>query len=308
MARRSAKSSAAQGAGKRPVRTLRITMPTASTTAQKAPENESKKPATEEDVNKLSIADLTLDTPLRPFVRRRPAKPNPFHFLTLPSELRIKIYTYFFNDIPTILDLDPDNYKRIHKKLGLMRVCKQVHREATYAFYSSRTFRIFPTHPIRLFKSKKPLLSKLKPHQRQCITSLELRLGISWNAPPKGWVVNPALGLTDCADVQKLNVYIDFDPSDNAWKDFRDDGFYESFCSNLMTDIVETLPSVSVVEFDAWSCIKKSGDMMQTLIATAQVLGLAIEWGPERGWTDGVDDDKDDKKLYPSVHGIMAAA
>lgn len=281
-------------------------MPSTPTTAQKAPETQAK-PVTEDDVNKLSIADLTLDIPLRPFARPQRAKPNPFHFLSLPSELRIKIYSYFFNDIPAILDLDPDNYKRIHKKLGLMRVCKQVHDEATYALYSSRTFRVFPTHPVRLFKSKKPLLSKLKPHQRQCITSLELRLGISWNAPPKGWVVNPALGLNDCADVHTLKVYIDFDPSDNAWKDFRADGFYESFCSNLMTDVINALPSVSVVEFDAWSCIKKSGAMMQTLITVAQDCGVAIEWGPERGWTDGVDDEQDEKKLY-SAHGIMAAA
>ncbi|KAI5459095.1 hypothetical protein BGZ63DRAFT_415754 [Mariannaea sp. PMI_226] len=284
MPRPTKKEPLAQSSGKRPVRSLRITMPTAPI-ASPAPSHAAAKPVTEEDVNKLSISDLTIDTPLRPLLRPQRVPATPFHFLSLPSELRIKIYAYFFADIPTLLDLNPDNYKRIHKKLGLMRVCKQVHDEATYAFYSTRTFRLFPTYPIRLFK-KKPLLARLKPHQRQCLTSLELRLGISWNAPPKLWAVNPALGLRDCGDVTKLKVYIDFDPSDITWKDFRAEGFYEGFCGRLMTSVIEELPSVDTVEFDARPCVKKSGDMMQALISVAQEAGVAIEWGPDGHWND----------------------
>jgi hypothetical protein len=255
-------------------------------------------------VNKLSLADLTIDVPLIPFnkpKRRVPA--SPFHFLSLPAEVRIQIYTYFFDDIPTLLDLNPHNYKRIHKKLGLMRVCRQVHDEATFAFYSTRTFRLFPTYPGKYFKSKKPLLARLKQQQRRYVTSLELRLGPGWNAPPRGWVVNPALGLADCVEVERLNVFVECDPSDNIFQGWRrSDGFYEGFSRNLLTDVLEALPSVHTVQFDGWTSVKKSGDMMQGLMKIVEEAGLGIEWGPERGWTDASDDKEDQAqggKAYP---------
>ncbi|KAM5343539.1 hypothetical protein ACJ41O_012076 [Fusarium nematophilum] len=290
MARRSSKSAVS-----RPVGTLRIVMPS-SNRAPPASANPqaSTQAVTEEDVNKLSIADLTLDTPLRPLKPKRRVPSTPFHFLSLPAEVRIQIYTYFFNDIDTTLDLGPHNYKRVHKKLGLMRVCKQVHEEACYYFYSTRTFRLFPTYPGRYFKTKKPLLARLKPHQRQNITSLELRLGPGWNAPPRGWVVNPALGLSDCTDVQRLRVFVECDPSDNVFRGFRrSEGFYEGFTRNLLTDVLDELPSVEVIEFDAYTSVKKSGAMMQGLMEVVAQFGQDIEWGPERGWTDAMDDDDD---------------
>ncbi|KAM0197745.1 hypothetical protein ACHAPA_003279 [Fusarium lateritium] len=300
MARRSSKSSASRPAT-RTASSIRIVMPTLSQApADPAPSDT----VTEEDVNKLSLADLTIDVPLIPFnkpKRRVPA--SPFHFLSLPAEVRIQIYTYFFDDVPVLLDLNPHNYKRVHKKLGLMRVCRQVHDEATFAFYSTRTFRLFPTYPGKYFKSKKPLLARLKPQQRRYATSLELRLGPGWNAPPRGWVVNPALGLADCVEVECLNVFVECDPSDNIFQGWRrSEGFYEAFSRNLLTDVLEALPSVHTVQFDGWTSVKKSGDMMQGLMKIVEEAGLGVEWGPERGWTDASDDGEDQaqgEKAYP---------
>ncbi|SPJ75762.1 uncharacterized protein FTOL_05493 [Fusarium torulosum] len=300
MARRSSKSSASRPAT-RTAGSIRIVMPTSSQAPANPPPSDA---VTEEDVNKLSLADLTIDVPLIPFnkpKRRVPA--SPFHFLSLPAEVRIQIYTYFFDDVPTLLDLNPHNYKRIHKKLGLMRVCRQVHDEATFAFYSTRTFRLFPTYPGKYFKSKKPLLARLKQQQRRYVTSLELRLGPGWNAPPRGWVVNSALGLADCVEVERLNVFVECDPSDNIFQGWRrSDGFYEGFSRNLLTDVLEALPSVHTVQFDGWTSVKKSGDMMQGLMKIVEEAGLGIEWGPERGWTDASDDEEDraqEGKAYP---------
>ncbi|KAF4421794.1 hypothetical protein F53441_14336 [Fusarium austroafricanum] len=293
MARRSSKSSAS-----RPTGTIRIVMPSSSRTpANPAP----TKPVTEEDVNKINIADLTLDVPLIPLRPKRRVPATPFHFLSLPAEVRIQIYTYIFDDVDKLLDLNPQNYKRYHKKLGLVRVCKQVHDEATFAFYSTRTFRLFPTYPGKYFKSKKPLLARLKPQQRRCITSLELRLGPGWNAPPRGWVVNPALGLSDCVDVERLNVFVECDPSDNIFEGWRrSDGFYEGFSRNLLTDVLEALPSVQTVQFDGWLSVKKSGDMMQGLMNVVTEAGLDIAWGPERGWTDADEEEETGPKVgYP---------
>lgn len=264
--------------------------------------------ANDDEVNKLSIASLTLDTPLIPFKRKVRVPATPFHFLTLPSELRVKIYEHYFHDTERVLDLCPENYKRVHKSLGLMRVCKQIHDEATHFFYSTRSVRIFPTYPGKYFKSKKPMLARLKPVQRQCITSLELRLGPGWSAPPRGWVVNDALGLRDCSNVKKLTVYVECDPSDSLFKGFRRyDGFYEQFSARLLSSVITSLPATAMVEFEAWSSVKKTGAMMRGLLDVASKAKRTICWGPERGWTDGPEQEEDGRtnhaaQLIDGVH------
>ncbi|KAL7902733.1 hypothetical protein HDV63DRAFT_169285 [Trichoderma sp. SZMC 28014] len=253
-----------------------------------------KPEATSTDSLAVDIASLTLDTPIIELRKKPPRVPaTPFHFLSLPSELRVKIYEYYFDENEDVLDLSPENYKRYHKRLGLMRVCKLLRDEATYFFYGTRTFRIFPTYPGKYFKSKKPILARLKPRQRECITSLELRLGPGWNAPPKGWAVNDALGLKDCINVHKLKVLVECDPSDNIFKGFRrSEGFYEKFSRQLLASVLEELPAVDAVEFDAWSSVKKSGAMMTGLFkVVTEREGLSIQWGPDRGWTDAEEEE-----------------
>ncbi|KAL2127772.1 hypothetical protein VTI74DRAFT_10188 [Chaetomium olivicolor] len=213
---------------------------------------------------------------------------KPFRFLDLPSELRIEIYALHFADSGPVIDLDSDNYKRIHKKLAILRTCRTIYHEASHVFYSTHTFRVFPTHPGRFFKTKKPLLARLNPQQRRSLTSLELRLGPGWSGPPRGWVVNPALGLAECVNVRKLTVFVQCDPSDGFFSGFRKaDGFYESFSRNLLDGVLAELPLLDQVHFDAWSNVKKSGAMMTGLLEVARARGKKICWGPERGWTDG---------------------
>jgi hypothetical protein len=166
--------------------------------------------------------------------------------------------------------------------------------EAANFYYHSRTFRIFPCHPGKFFKTKRPLLARLTPVQRSVISSLELRLGPGWNKPPRGWVVNEPLGLCDCANVHKLHVFVECDPSDGVFKGFRTaDGFYEGFCQDLLRDVLAQLPSVRTIEFDAWPSVRKSGDMMRGLIDVVSGLRLPIRWGPKRGWTDEDEDFED---------------
>ncbi|KAK3395728.1 hypothetical protein B0T20DRAFT_44257 [Sordaria brevicollis] len=237
--------------------------------------------------------------PPKPLSRLARRKQKPFPFLELPAELRVKIYEYFFDDTHYVLDLDPDNYRRIHKKLGFFRTCRTISLEAGYLFYSTHTFRIFPTHPGKHFKTKKPLLARMSSRQRSWITSLEMRLGPGWNKPPRGWVVNPALGLHECTSVRKLTVFVECDPSDGIFNGFRRaDDFYEGFSRNLLTDVLNQMPSLDNVTFDAWSSVRKKGAMMRGLINTAVSHGKQIQWGPERGWTD--EDNEEDIKVPTS--------
>jgi hypothetical protein len=213
---------------------------------------------------------------------------KPFKFFDLPSELRNKIYEIHFNSIPTILDLDPDNYKVIGGKLPLLLVSKQIHEEAAHYFYASHTVRLFPTHPGRFFKTKKPLLARLPSRHRASITSIQLRLGPGFTNPPRGWVVNDALGLQDTVSVRLLAVFVEVDTSDPIFKGFRrdEDGFYEKFSRDLLNQVLISVPSILEVQFDAYPSVREEGDMMRGLLAAANKHKKLISWGPERGWNE----------------------
>ncbi|KAI0020797.1 hypothetical protein F4780DRAFT_740851 [Xylariomycetidae sp. FL0641] len=205
----------------------------------------------------------------------------------MPSELRVKVYEYHFANTGHVLDLDPDNYRRIHQKLAILRTCRTMYAEASYYFYSSHPVRIFPCHPGKFFKTKKPLLARMKPGQRASLNSLELRLGPGWSKPPRGWVVNPALGLADCVRVNKVTVFVECDPGNDIFKGFRQpNGFFEAFAKALLTGVLEEMPWVERIEFDAWPSVKKSGALMRGLIDLTASRNMKISWGLERGWTD----------------------
>ncbi|KAI0975295.1 hypothetical protein F4678DRAFT_469913 [Xylaria arbuscula] len=241
----------------------------------------------EEEIEKLPLDTLSLEsaTPDKPKSRR--SKQRPFRFLDLPSELRLKVYEYHFANTGYVLDLDSDNYKRIHQKLSILRVCRTIYIEASYFFYGSHPVRIFPAVPGRFFKTKKPLLARMKPRQRACINTLELRLGPGWSKPPRGWEVNAALALNECVNVRKITVFVECDPGNDIFKGFRQPGgFFESFAKKLLTGVLEEMPWVQRVEFDAWPSVKKSGALMTGLIELINSRGLKITWGLERGWTD----------------------
>ncbi|KAI1497007.1 hypothetical protein F5X99DRAFT_398475 [Biscogniauxia marginata] len=240
-----------------------------------------------DEVAKLPMGALTLEGHSSSGLKPKRVRLRPFQFLHLPSELRLKVYEHHFADTGNVLDLDPDNYKRIHQKLAILRTCRTIYREASHFFYSTHPVRVFPTHPGRFFKTKKPLLARMKPGQRASVASLELRLGPGWSKPPRGWVVNPALGLSECISVTKLTVFIECDPGNEIFKGFRQPGgFYEAFSKALLTAVLDEMPWIERVEFDAWPSVKKSGALMRGLIELSTSRGMRIIWGQERGWTD----------------------
>jgi hypothetical protein len=154
-----------------------------------------------------------------------------------------------------------------------------------HRFFSTHTFRIFPTYPGKYFKTKKPLLARLPIHYRNSMTSLDLRLGPGWSNPPRGWIINDALGLADCTSVRTLKVFVECDPSDPIFNGYRKhEGFYEKFSADLLEGILKAVPSVKVVEFDAYSSVKRTGPMMAGLGEVVARYDKVVAWGPERGW------------------------
>lgn len=219
----------------------------------------------------------------------RKAKENaPFPFMELPVELRVKVYSYLFENITDVIDLDPDNFRNIRKKQSIFYVCRRVHDEASHYFYSSKTFRIFPTYPGRFFKTKKPLLARLSPRCRACLTSLELRLGPGFANPPRGWVINEALGLKDMVNVRTLKVMVQVDTSSPMYNGFRAKGeqaeFYENFSRGLLDRILNDVPSIIHVQMDGWPGVEKDGLMIRSLSEVVRKHKKIITWGTERGW------------------------
>jgi len=117
------------------------------------------------------------------------------------------------------------------------------------------------------------------------MTSLDLRLGPGWSNPPRGWVINDGLGLKDCVNVMVLKIFVECDPSDTIFSGYRKaEGFYENFCADLLVGVLKEVPSVKVVEFDAYSSVKRAGDMMSGLVDVVGKFNKIVAWGPERDW------------------------
>lgn len=280
MPRRAPKGSRSKGVGPSP--TPIPNTPAAATSPQEVDDD---------PVNALDIASLTLDVPIANKPKKE-RKPKPFRFMDLPRDVRLLVYSHHFANIGPVVDVEPGNYAAIHRRLVIFRVCRLFYEEASHIFYSEKTFRIFPIDG-RYARAKKGLLARMKPRVRSHMTTLELRLGPGWSKPYRSWVVDDLVGLKDCVNVHRLAVYIEIDPSDNIFNGWRkSSGFYESFCQNLLRDLLHSLPNVRTVTFDAHDPVKKSGDMARGLIEVAREEQRKIGWGPCRGWTDEDEEEE----------------
>lgn len=216
---------------------------------------------------------------------------QPFRFFDLPSELRLRVYELCLV-FPKTLDLDPANFRTVAPALGLFRVSRRMHDEASRVFYGANTFRLFPVHG-RYINKKYPLLAWLPRKYRAHITRLELRLGPGFTRPPKGWVVDKRLGLPAANKVYKLNIFVEIDPaSDDVFEGFRvGTNFYTEYCVDLLRTLIAHVPSIHEVEFDAYPSVSKSSPLLKGLMNEAVLNQKRITWGPERGWDKIVEVD-----------------
>lgn len=95
--------------------------------------------------------------------------------------------------------------------------------------------------------------------------------------------------------MRTLKVFVGCDPSQPVFEGFRiSKEFYTEFSGRLMRQILERLPNLAWVEFDAYPSVSKKGSLMTRLMKEARQANKEIHWGPERGWTelDKVEDDQ----------------
>ena len=231
----------------------------------------------------------------------RTAKANnekPFQFFHLPSELRSKILSYLLCTDNRTIDLDPSNHRSATDRLNLFLVSKRFGYEAYHVFYGGHTFRIFQTHGRFLGKRTEPLLARLPSYYRNALVSLELRLGPGWSDPPKPWFVSDRLGLEDCIAVRTLRVFVEVDPSSPIFKGFRlNRDFFTHFSGNLLREVMERLPVLETVEFDAYPSVDRHGALMTRLLQDARNANMRVAWGSERDWGDGLADKLEKVRL-----------
>ncbi|KAL8779716.1 MAG: hypothetical protein Q9213_006805 [Squamulea squamosa] len=223
----------------------------------------------------------------------RPPKPsNSFPFFLLPPELRSRILSLLLCPTTRLtIDLSPSNHVTSTPRLNYFLVSKRFGYEAYHVFYSSHTFRIFQTHGRFLGKRTSPLLARLPIHYLNVITSLELRLGPGWSDPPKPWFVSDRLGLEHCQAARTLRVFVEVDPSSPIFKGFRlNREFYTNFCGILLRQIIERLPVLETVEYDAYPSVDRDGDLMTRLLEETRKGSKRIAWGKERDWDDSLAD------------------
>ncbi|EPS30344.1 hypothetical protein POX_b02646 [Penicillium oxalicum] len=234
----------------------------------------------------------------RPKPSRAPRSLKPFRILDLPSEIRERIY-HFALFTPSRKSALKKNgtigasakkhkaFSPTAQRINLFLTCRRIHDEASYYFFSTQVFRIFPVQDF----AHMPTVRQLPRRHRGSVTTIELILGSSWTAPPKSWTVNQGLGLHDMVLTRTLKVWIECDPSQPIFEGFRvSKDFYTNFAGKLFREILERLPNLAQVEFDAYPSVHKNGGLMTRLLEETQYFGKKVLWGPDRGWVDDEDD------------------
>lgn len=234
----------------------------------------------------------------------------PFPFFDLPSEIRLRIYSFVLFTPRRKRALRPNGSVGASSKnppispsshrIALFLVSRRMHDEATHYFYSHLVFRLFPIQDY----CRTPTVRFIPYTYLPSITSAELILGSSWTDPPQSWTVNRGLGLEEMTGLHTLRVFIECDPSHPVFEGFRiSKNFYTDFAGGLLQQVLKRLPNLVNVEFDANPSVRKSDDLMRRLLHETWAAKKKIMWGPQRGWTAS---DADEAPPKPMVYELTS--
>jgi hypothetical protein len=235
------------------------------------PEPKSPGPSLETESIEQAIRALTIS---QTSVQSRTLSSFPLFFL--PPEIRNRIYSLvlFSNSTSEVRKSLPNH--RLPTSLFL--TSSQLHREASYTFYTSQTFRLFPLQEFQPL----PTISDLPLRYRPFITSTELILGPGWTAPPKSWKVThrTAQIFRQLSQARFLKVFVEIDPSNPVFAKFRvSHGFYTDFAGSLLRDVLVAMPQVEFVQLDGNPSVRMDGPLVSRLRCEIEAQGRMVSWG-----------------------------
>ncbi len=241
-------------------------------------------PVPEAVIHNPSLETETVEQAIRALTISQPSLQlpvvSPFPFFSLPAEIRNGIYVLVLFSTSSAGKSSPG--RRLPSSLFL--TSSQTHREASYIFYTSHSFRIFP---LQEFKPL-PTVSELPARYRCLATNAELILGPGWTAPPKSWKVTHRIAkiLRQLCQVRCLRVFVEIDPSHPVFARFRvSHAFYTDFAGNLLKDVLVAMPQIEFVQLDGNPSVQMDGPLVSRLRSEIEAQERVVEWGKDRGWS-----------------------
>lgn len=241
-------------------------------------------PVPEAKTTKTSVGTESIEEAVRALTISQPSPQppttSPFPFFSLPAEIRNRVYALVLPSTPKSPKPSPNR----RPPTSLFLTSSQIHREASYIFYTARTFRLFP---LQEFKPL-PTVSELPTRYRSLITNIELILGPGWTAPPKSWKVTQRMVkiLKPLSQASCLRVFVEIDPSHPVFARFRvSHGFYTEFAGNLLRDVLVAMPQIKFVQLDGNPSVQMDGPLVSRLRSEIEAQGRVVKWGKERGWS-----------------------
>ena len=222
----------------------------------------------EEAIRALAISQSSVHSPVI----------SPFHFFSLPAEIRNRIYALILFSNPGVSKPSPNR----RPPTSLFLTSSQIHSEASYIFYTSNVFRLFPLQEFNPI----PTVSELPARYRPLITDVELILGPGWTAPPKSWEITPTMAemVKKMTQVRCLRVFVQIDPSHPVFAGFRvSHKFYTDFAGNLLRDVLVAMPQIELVQLNGNPSVQMDGPLVSRLRSEVEEQERVVGWGNEGG-------------------------
>jgi hypothetical protein len=230
------------------------------------------------DVEK-AMNEMIISPPSSPPIPATSTNISPFPFSSLPAEVRNRIYRLVLFSSPS----QPRRACPHPLPTALFLTSSHVHREASYVFYTTHTFPLFPLQEFL----PNPTVAELGPMYRPVITRLEVTLGPHWTGPPPSWKVTKRLSqlLKSLSSVRHLRIFIHIDPSNPIFSRFRlPHGFYTDFAGDLVADVLRAMPQLDGVRMDGRPSVDVDGPLVRRLRRVIGDAGRPITWSREGGW------------------------
>ncbi|KAI5297856.1 hypothetical protein KEM56_004486, partial [Ascosphaera pollenicola] len=156
--------------------------------------------------------------------------------------------------------------------------------EVAALLFGTQTFRLWAAH----VEDHKPTVEQIPSRYRHLVRTVQAVFGPGWTDPGVRVGARMRGVLRECTGLRRCEVFVEIDPSHPVFEGFRiSKGFYTEYAEDLLGDVLACLPGLrdsGVVEFDAGGGVERDGKLMRRLMRVARELGMAIEFGPQKGW------------------------